>query len=192
MRLLLVLAISVLSFVPNSFATDHEGKQLYHRDCVVCHGADGSGQTALGKKLKPRPAADLRPKILSRSEMIQTIRSGRERTGMHGHAERLSDAQIHALVEYVLSFPFKADPVSGKQVFQRLCSRCHGVDARGKPQLGAPNLILSELSDIELAKSIRNGHEQTIMGPFKSELSNADIGNIIAWLRLKRYGLLTE
>jgi cytochrome c oxidase cbb3-type subunit 3 len=28
----------------------------------------------------------------------------------------------------------------GKQKFEQICTACHGADARGNPQLGAPNL----------------------------------------------------
>jgi len=40
-----------------------------------------------------------------------------------------------------------------------------------------------------MASAIRNGHRDTIMGEFKYELTNSQIGDLLSWLRLTRYGL---
>jgi len=169
-------------------ATD--GKALYQRECAACHGADGAASTRLGHQLKPLPARDLRPKILSRAEVFRTITRGREKTGMHGHGTRLSPAEISAIVDYVQSLPYRVQPERGRDRFQRYCARCHGARARGNVFPGAPDLILSERSDISMADAIRRGHAGTVMGGFRQDLSNAEIADIIAWLRLLRYGLM--
>ncbi len=185
-----VFAAFVSTLLPGIlYASDIKGGQIFQRECMVCHGRDGSGQTDLGQKLRPLPAADLRPKILSRREIIHVIRFGRKKTGMHGHSARLTDEEINHLVDYILTLPYRAKPDEGRKVFQKNCARCHGQDGTGNQKPHIPNLVLSELSDIQMAEAIRQGHENTIMGSFKGDLSNGDIGNILAWLRLKRYGL---
>ncbi len=177
-----------LALVPTSvFAMD--SKALYQRECAACHGADGSADTKLGRQLKPLPARDLRPKILSRTEIIRIVAQGRKRTGMHGHAARLNREEINAVADYVLTLPYQAVPKRGKEKFQHHCARCHGKDAKGRSYPGAPNLILSELSDIGMAHIIRQGHAGTIMGGFRVELSNSEIADIIVWLKLRRYGV---
>ncbi len=165
------------------------GKALYQRECAACHGADGAANTKLGHQLKPLPARDLRPKILSRKEIRRVVSQGREKTGMHGRAKRLSREEIDAVVNYVLTLPYKASPERGMTTFQNHCARCHGEKATGHPYSGAPNLVLSEIPDTGMARIIRYGHTGTIMGGFKNELSNAEIADIIVWLRLRRYGL---
>jgi len=139
--------------------------------------------------LKPHPARDLRPKVLSVADMHNIIAHGLDKTGMHGHAQRLNPNEIDRLTKYILHFNYRARPNHGKQVFASYCSRCHGIDARGRSSLMAPNLLYSELSDIDMARIIRDGHKGTIMGGFKYELGNDSIADMIVWLRLLRYGL---
>jgi len=165
------------------------GKTIYARDCIACHGADGSGNTALGRALRPFPARDLRPKIMSRQDMRNIIMHGRGKTSMHAHGKGLSPIEVDRLIDYIRTFPYQARPAAGKAVFGRRCAHCHGADARGDTAFNAPDLILSDLSDTAMAKVIRQGRHGTLMGEFGHDLRNADIENILAWLRLGRYGL---
>jgi len=57
-------------------AAELSGEYIYKRDCIACHGADGAARTALGKQLKPHPARDLRPVILSVADMRDIIVHG--------------------------------------------------------------------------------------------------------------------
>ncbi|MDX8405229.1 MAG: cytochrome c [Mariprofundus sp.] len=169
-------------------AAEMSGKMLYERDCIACHAADGSGDTTLGRQLHPYPARDLRPKVLSRAESRQTIMQGRLKTGMHAHGKQFDAAAIERLLDYIASFPYQARPEQGRKLYQEQCAHCHAADAT---EISAPNLILSELSDIGMAEIIRNGHAGTIMGGFKHQLSNSQIEDILVWLRFERYGLRT-
>jgi len=185
-----VTILFILLFMPvMSRAQAPDGKALYTSDCIACHAADGSGNTVLGRQLLPHPARDLRPRILSRKEIRQTIMHGRQKTGMHPHAGKLAPLAVDRLIDYILSFSYRARPERGRKLFGQQCARCHGADAKGRSYPGAPNLILSELSDIGMAHVIRHGHAGTIMGGFKAELSNAEIADTIVWLKLRRYRL---
>lgn len=184
----LIFVLFLLHGLSPLSAEGADGKALYDRECAACHGLDGSADTKLGRNLIP-PARDLRPKILTRKEIESAIASGRAKTGMHGHGHRLTDEEIEAIVNYVLSFEYRANPKRGKRTFEMRCARCHGKEATGRSYPGAPNLLLSELSDEAMARIIRHGHPGTVMGGMKDELSNGVIADIIAWLRLKRYGL---
>ncbi|GMQ83936.1 MAG: hypothetical protein BMS9Abin06_0683 [Gammaproteobacteria bacterium] len=187
MKNIAYLALFLVLGPGHAFAVN--GKALYQRECVACHGLDGAANTKLGHQLKPLPARDLRPKILSRKEIRRVVTQGRKKTGMHGRGERLSREEIDAIVNYMLTLPYEANPKRGMETFQSHCARCHGEGATGRLYRGAPNLILSEISDIGMARIIRHGHAGTIMGGFKDELSNSEIADIIVWLRLRRYGL---
>lgn len=73
--------------------------------CAKCHGADGKGDTKMGKKLSIADLTD--PKIqakFSDDEAFKSIKSGRTddtgKTTMKA-VEGLSDADINALVAYV-------------------------------------------------------------------------------------------
>jgi len=180
--------ILLLIMVPApAFAVD--SKALYQHECAACHGADGTANTKLGRQLKPLPARDLRPKVLSRAEIFRVVAQGRKKTGMHAHGARLKQEEMNAIVDYVQTFHYQTQPQRGKKRFQHYCARCHGNNATGRSYPGTPNLMLSELSDIGMAHVIRRGHAGTIMGGFKNELSNSEIADIIVWLKLRRYGV---
>ena len=61
--------------------------------------------------------------------------------GKDGLLER---AQIAEVVEYVLAISGQdhdaARAEAGKAVFVEQCAACHGENAKGNPELGAPNL----------------------------------------------------
>jgi len=73
-----------------------EPPELYQQHCAVCHGADRLGQT--GPALLPESLARLR-----KSEALQTIRHGRPATQMQGFADKLTQQEIAALIEWIYS-----------------------------------------------------------------------------------------
>src|SRR6185436_6771042 len=79
----------------------NEAKDLYLNKCSVCHGADGAGKTAKGKKVK---ALDVREtsKKYSVDEMIKVVENGKG-TNMDAYGKEFSKPQIKGLVEYYRS-----------------------------------------------------------------------------------------
>jgi cytochrome c oxidase cbb3-type subunit 3 len=79
--------------------------------------------------------------------IVTTVHGGRE-----GHMptwdERLTKAQIKILATYVYSLshpaystPERIDAINaGQQVFLTTCAACHGENAKGNQEVGAPNL----------------------------------------------------
>jgi len=83
------------------------GRELYGKNCEVCHGFDGSGKTSAGGGLYPRPI-DLRPAALNKrqrtdGEVFYFIRNGIRNTGMPGW--QLTDQQTWQLVSYIRTLP---------------------------------------------------------------------------------------
>jgi len=179
----------LVSIPASALHAQTDAGKLFRKQCAACHGVDGSGDTALGRSLKPFPARDLRPTILSLAEIRQVLKQGSPKTGMHGRESQLSEAQINAIAVYVRRLPYQSDVQRGRRYYLNKCARCHGSNGRGLIDFGAPDLLISEMSDEGMAKVIRNGHRGTIMGGMKRELGNAVIADIITWLRLRRYGL---
>ncbi|HZA00923.1 MAG TPA: cytochrome c [Hyphomicrobiaceae bacterium] len=86
------------------------------------------------------------------------------------------------------------DPQRGEPLYQRYCSGCHGVDGRGggknfMPHVGAlaKKGHTELLQDSYLAAIIAEGGEpfgkSAFMPAWKSKLSEADIADIIAYIR---------
>ncbi len=107
MKKLLTLTIAVLGAAALS-ASAADGKALYEKDCAKCHGADGKGETKMGKKLGAKDYTD--PKVqaeLKDDTAVKAIKDGlkdKEDKVLMKPAEGLSDEDIKALVAYMRSF----------------------------------------------------------------------------------------
>lgn len=81
---------------------------LWKKNCASCHGEDGKGQTKAGKtkKVEDLTNPEVRAKF-DREKMIKSTKEGikgddgKER--MKPYAEKLSDAEIAALTDYILN-----------------------------------------------------------------------------------------
>jgi len=86
-------------------ADSGDAAKVYKTNCALCHGADGSGETASGKALN---AKDLRsPEVLAKSdtELAEVISKG---TGkMPAFGQKLSADAIKSLVTYIRALPKK-------------------------------------------------------------------------------------
>jgi cytochrome c6 len=74
-----------------------DAKALFHAKCASCHGPDGKGQTAMGKKLG---AKDLTGTALSEAAVEKTIENGKP-PKMLAYKGKLTDEQIKSLATYV-------------------------------------------------------------------------------------------
>jgi mono/diheme cytochrome c family protein len=99
---LTILAASALS----AWAAD--GKATYDKDCAKCHGADGKGDTKMGKKLGAKDYTDAKVQAeLTDAQAIKAVKEGlKDKAGktLMKPAEGLSDADIQAVVAYMRTF----------------------------------------------------------------------------------------
>ena len=84
------------------------GRDLYQKNCEVCHGYDGSGRTESGGGLYPPPANLGRPDTVKRTDgtLFYLIRNGIRNTGMPGW--QFTDQQTWQLVLFVRHLPIVA------------------------------------------------------------------------------------
>lgn len=84
-----------------------EAKELWEKHCQKCHGADGKGQTAMGKKLQVKDYTDAKvQEKMKDEEMFKATKEGVKEGGkvkMKGFADALSDDEIKALVKHIRS-----------------------------------------------------------------------------------------
>lgn len=81
-------------------------QENYEKHCVDCHGADGKGQTRLGRKSGAKDLTDGKTMSkLSDADIFKTIKFGRKNNKgeekMDAFADGLSDQEINALVAFV-------------------------------------------------------------------------------------------
>jgi cytochrome c oxidase cbb3-type subunit 3 len=132
------------------------GKPLFNDNCSACHGVNGKGGHGY-------------PSLVDKSwlwrdedEPIEETIMETLRVGINGQHEDARTAQmgafgkdgtiaresIRTVIDYVLSLnetpPVKMASTerlaAGRKLFSEHCSACHGDDAKGNPELGAPNL----------------------------------------------------
>jgi mono/diheme cytochrome c family protein len=96
----LVVAIAFVSLfsVAVARAADDATLKLYQTKCAACHGADGSGNTTVGKALKLKDIRDPEIQNLSDADLTTVIAKGKDK--MPAQEKSLKPEQIKALVAY--------------------------------------------------------------------------------------------
>ena len=77
-------------------------QDIYLDKCSVCHGQDGAGNTAKGRKLKVKNVRSPEVQKMSEAEMIDIVSKGKGKD-MDGYAKELGDDMVKQLVEYYRS-----------------------------------------------------------------------------------------
>jgi cytochrome c oxidase cbb3-type subunit III len=155
-----------------AFATA-QGRAAFGNNCAPCHGIGGGGA-------KGYPNLNDNDWLWGGSldQIYQTvsygIRSGHPKTRestmvAFGKDGVLKRPEIVAVARYVRSLsglpvPAGTDLAAGRKVFAENCAACHGDDAKGNPEIGAPNLAdriwlygPDEASIIEVVTNGKNG-----------------------------------
>jgi cytochrome c6 len=78
---------------------DSTGKSLFATKCALCHGADASGHTAVGKSLKIPDLHSPEVQQLSDAELKAIISGGKNK--MPPFKGKLTDAQIDQAVALI-------------------------------------------------------------------------------------------
>jgi cytochrome c553 len=82
-------------------------KAVWEKDCAKCHGADGKGDTKMGKKLKIKDYTDAKVQAaMTDEDMFKAVKEGVKdgsKTRMKP-AQGLSDEEIKGLVKVVRGF----------------------------------------------------------------------------------------
>jgi cytochrome c6 len=96
-RKIFVFATIVIASTAIGLAADAAAN--WSQLCASCHGKDGSGNTAMGKKLGLKDYS--KEQSFSDAEATNIIKNGKGK--MKGYKDKLSDADVKALVSYVRS-----------------------------------------------------------------------------------------
>jgi cytochrome c oxidase cbb3-type subunit III len=154
------LEYRLLALTPDAAANDPalvrlasaEARPLFAEHCAACHGSDMRGRTALGTPNLTDAVwlyGDGSVYEIERT-ILYGVRAGSGKTHnvtdmpAFGLTGKLSDAQIRDLVQYVrLLSGLSHDgeqATAGRALWGENCGDCHGFDARGNSDYGAPDL----------------------------------------------------
>jgi len=130
-------ALPVAELVNNeqAMSTAHN---LFQQNCAQCHGSDGGGAVGF-----PNLANADWQWGSDADSVVATIAGGRV-AAMPPWSAVIGEPGVEEVVAYVQTLSGQqADATkaaAGQVHFQTLCSACHGMDGKGNPLLGAPNL----------------------------------------------------
>jgi cytochrome c6 len=102
--LIVPVAIAVLS----GTLLAEDAKAIYERECTKCHGADGKGDTKMGKKMGAKDYSD--PKVqeaLKDDAGVKAVKEGlKDKDGktLMKPTEGVSDADAKALIAHMRTF----------------------------------------------------------------------------------------
>jgi mono/diheme cytochrome c family protein len=100
---------------PSTATKDHDktmtasqvaAKKLYLRDCAMCHGENGNGQTDLAREMQLQLSDLTDGKTLAdkqNEELFKLIRNGKDKMPPEAE-ERAKDDEVRNLIQYVRSF----------------------------------------------------------------------------------------
>ncbi|MFC5695479.1 c-type cytochrome [Pseudomonas sp. GCM10022186] len=142
-----LLGITLASMGNNSWALD-TGKTVFEQRCAACHQVDGTGNEAL----KAPSLAGLSQSYVERQ--LNHFRNGLrgansgdlEGQVMRGITASLKDDEISQLGQYIAQLPRRKVGKPAKQLsfagrgLYSGCTSCHGAQAEGFDELGAPRL----------------------------------------------------
>jgi len=160
------------------------GQRLFIDNCAACHGNNALGIQAIGA-----------PNLLDAATLygnddetiLLSIREGR--TGIMPGWQHMGYGKIKNLAHYVRSLSGESHDAEAAKVSEKhfaICGSCHGMDGKGNPLLGAPDLTDKDSSygnSLEqIIESITHGRNG-VMPALKNRLSEAEMRLITAWIK---------
>ena len=94
-----VLAIAAFSLLSSPARAQDDAASLFKSKCAACHGADGTGNTPVGKSMKIRDfhSADVQKE--TDAQLTTMITDGKG--AMPAYKGKITDAQIKSLVAFI-------------------------------------------------------------------------------------------
>jgi ubiquinol-cytochrome c reductase cytochrome c subunit len=183
------VVIAALTLVGTATAAD--GKQVFGRYCVSCHGPNGAGVADRGPALHGvgASAADF---------YLRTGYMPLRRVGLQPRRSELllNEAQIDALIRYVASLgggpavpqphPARGNVAAGLRLFRSHCAGCHQIVAQGGYVTDAVPPALGDETPTQIAEAVRIG--PYVMPRFSAKaLSDAQLDSIIRYVEYAKH-----
>lgn len=176
-----------------------QGMSFYAENCAACHGNNGEG-TSVAPALN---TLDVRTRY-DETSLTRVINEGVPGTVMAGWSAQIDPDELTALMNFIfrweeiegagLEMPIIETPpldisperiAQGANLYDLVCTQCHGIEAYGSPMAPALNnqQFLSETSDGAIQQIITLGVPGTVMPSWAGYLTEDDIVSIVAYLR---------
>jgi mono/diheme cytochrome c family protein len=97
MKIKSLVLVASLAWASSAFAAD--GAAVFKAKCAMCHGADGSASTGMGKSMGLKPPSSPEVQRMSNADLTSVVTNGKGK--MPAYKGKLSDDEISAVVKYV-------------------------------------------------------------------------------------------
>lgn len=97
MKMKSLVLVASLALSCSAFAAD--GAATFKAKCAMCHGADGSASTGMGKSMGLKPLGSPEVQKMSDADLTALVANGKGK--MPAFKGKLSDDEIGAVVKYV-------------------------------------------------------------------------------------------
>ncbi len=98
-KLVLPAVASIAMLLSPALFGQETGEAIYKRNCAGCHGADGAGQTAMGRTFKIGDLRAAETQKMTDAQLADLIAKGKGK--MPAYGTRLSHEQIQSVVGYL-------------------------------------------------------------------------------------------
>lgn len=182
------------------------GAAVFRTHCSQCHGAGAAGQQNLGY---PNLNDDAWLWGGQREEIYLTIAHGIRweenpdtrwsQMPAYGTDGLLEDSEIREVIEFVWSLSHTGEPETvdwelanaGAVIYEENCAACHGDQALGNHDLGAPNLtdpIWLYGGDRETLYETVYYSRFGVMPPWLGRLTEAEVKQVALWVHARGGG----
>ena len=173
------------------------GRQLFGDNCAACHGRDGKGRANYPDLTDDDWLWGGGPELIEKTMRVGINTQHPEtRIGQmpaFGRDEMLDRDQVRSVAAYVysLSHPDYSTPENvdrieaGREVFLTTCASCHGEDAKGNRDVGAPNLTDAYWvygGDLDTIIASVHGGRQGHMPTWDERLTTAEIRTLALYV----------
>jgi cytochrome c6 len=94
-----LVGLALALAIPTIAAAQGTGADTFKAKCAMCHGADGSASSGMGKSMGLKPLSSPEVQGMSDADMAAVISNGKGK--MPAMKGKLTDAQISDVVKYV-------------------------------------------------------------------------------------------
>jgi mono/diheme cytochrome c family protein len=162
---------------PAQAPSTENGALIFADKCAACHGETGLGDGPQGIQLNVTVPAFGLPEIARPASMAQwyaVVTQGNIERFMPPFAS-LSDQERWDVVAYAMTLHTSEEELAtGRELFEANCENC-------STDFFADQTKMAELTEVELARIIREGNEQ--VPAFGASLSEEEVWSVAAYLR---------
>lgn len=176
------------------------GEKVYNKQCLICHGETGKGE---GKNAGTAINNQHYLNAFNNKDIYNSIKFGREGTGMPAYGPRLSEEELNYVVAFIRNWQteeiefdvpetISRDIENGQKLYNLYCLSCHGEAGAGKLKMGTAlsnPQFLKYTTDKQIWIGTAYGREETRMGPSLKGLDGArqlkkeEITDIVTYIR---------